>query len=534
MAMTLAIFALFLNPLPFPAKLGWTRVKKSGHVLRLAEFFDGVYGEYEGTQVFRLFIGGEWRESGDGKLFSLVTPVDGGAFASAASATIGDVDDAVRAASTRQHMIRDLAGIERAGLVGEARHILLDHEEDFVGALMLEGGKTRADALGEFRGIANRMELALDEARRIYGEYIPGDWSKDTLAKIALVIREPVGVVAAISPFNYPLFIPATKVIPALLAGNSVVVKPASATPIATLLFARVLEGAGLPKGVLNVITGSGAVVGDSLVGDPRVAMVSLTGSTDAGRRIVEKAGLKKLHLELGGKAYAVVLSDADLKLAAGKTVEGSLKNAGQRCDAVSAVLVEETVADAYVEEALKSFDSMKFGNPFDEEVQVGPLISKEAAIRVNLLVSDAVHKGAKLLRGGDFRDAYHQPTFLDVVPLDSKIAWEETFGPVVTVIRVKNEDEALDITSKSRYGLDGCVFSRDFYRMWKVAKRIQAGEIVVNDLPRHGTGFFPFGGAKDSGTGREGIGYSIDEMTNLKTVVFNLEPGKMGKKTLA
>jgi glyceraldehyde-3-phosphate dehydrogenase [NAD(P)+] len=508
-------------------------MQKSGRSLKLDEFFDGVYREYEGEQVFQLFIGGEWRESGDGKLFSLVSPVDGGIFARASAATQQDVDDAVSSAFERQHLIRDLAGIERAGMIEEARHILLDHEDDFVNALMLEGGKTRADAQGEHRGIANRMALALDEARRIYGEYIPGDWSKDTLAKIALVIREPVGVVAAISPFNYPLFIPATKIIPALLAGNSVVAKPASATPIATLLFARVLEATGLPKGVLNVVTGSGGVVGDALVGDPRVAMVSLTGSTDAGKKIVEKAGIKKLHLELGGKAYAVVLSDADLRLAAAKTVEGSLKSAGQRCDAVSAIIVEESVADAFVEKALEAFDSFKFGNPFDEGVMVGPLISKDAAIRVNLLVSDAVHKGAKLVRGGDFKEAYHQPTFLDAVPLDSRIAWEETFGPVVTVIRVKGEEEALDITSKSRYGLDGCVFSNDFYRMWRVAKRIQAGEIVVNDLPRHGTGFFPFGGAKESGTGREGIGYSIDEMTNLKTIVFNLEPGKMGKKML-
>ena len=499
----------------------------------MSGFFDGVYRDFEEMKVFNLFTGGEWRGSGDGKLFGLVSPADGGVFANASAATQDDVAEAVESAHSRQHLIRDLAGIERAGIIEEARHVLLEHEEDFLNALMLEGGKTRSDAEGEVKGISNRMALALDEARRIYGEYIPGDWSKDTLAKIALVIREPVGVVAAISPFNYPLFIPATKIIPALLAGNSVVAKPASATPISTLMFARVLEAAGLPKGVLNVITGSGAVVGDSLVSDPRVSMVSLTGSTDAGKKIVESAGIKKLHLELGGKAYAVVLSDADLSLAASKTVEGSLKGAGQRCDAISAIIVEEGVADEFVSKALEAFDSFKFGNPFEEDVQVGPLISKDAAIRVNLLVSDAVHKGAKLLRGGDFKDAYHQPTFLDKVPLESRIAWEETFGPVVTVIRAKGEEEAIDIASRSRYGLDGCVFSKDFYRMWRVAKRIQAGEIVVNDLPRHGTGFFPFGGAKESGTGREGVGYSIDEMTNLKTIVFNLEPGKMGKRTL-
>lgn len=508
-------------------------MQRSSRRLRLSGLFEGVFLEQDGEQVFQMLIDGKWTGSGDGKLFRLVTPVDGGVFASVSAATQQDVRDAVGSASRKQHLVRDLAGIERAGIVQEARHILLDHEEEFVSTLMLEGGKTRADAVGEFRAIANRMELALEEARRIYGEYIPGDWSKDTLAKIALVIREPVGVVAAISPFNYPLFIPASKMIPALLAGNSVVVKPASATPISCLLFARVLEAAGLPKGVLNVVTGSGAVVGDALVGDPRVSMVSLTGSTEAGRRVVEKAGLKKLHLELGGKAYAIVLSDADLRMAAAKAVEGSLKNAGQRCDAISAILVEKKVADEFVKLALESFDAMRFGDPFDEKVTVGPLISKEAAVRVNLLVSDALHRGAKLLRGGDFKGAYHQPTFLDEVPKDARIAHEETFGPVVTVVRVEDEEEAIEMAANSRYGLDGCIFTNNFYRMWRAAKRIQAGEIVINDLPRHGTGFFPFGGAKDSGTGREGVGYSIDEMTNLKTIVFNLEPGRMGKKTL-
>jgi glyceraldehyde-3-phosphate dehydrogenase [NAD(P)+] len=374
----------------------------------------------------------------------------------------------------------------------------------------------------------------MEEAKRISGDYMPGDWSHDAVGKMALVIREPIGIAAVISPFNYPLFIASTKIIPALLAGNSVVVKPSSFNPISALLFVRVLEASGIPEGCLNIVTGKGEEVGDALVRHERVGMINFTGSTPIGKGIAQMAGMKKLHLELGGKGYALVLEDADLDLAAEKCVFGSFKFSGQRCDAISAVLAVESIADDLCDKIVREADRWKFGDPRDGSVMAGPVINSAAAMRIHGMVTDAIEKGARLLLGGKFQGSYYEPTVLDHVPISSVISQEETFGPVVAILRPKDEDEALRIARQSKYGLESCVFSRDFYRIWRIAKRLECGEVTVNDYPSHGVGYFPFGGIKDSGIGREGIGYSIDEMTNLKTIVFNLEAGGLGKREQA
>ncbi|MEM3701819.1 MAG: aldehyde dehydrogenase family protein, partial [Conexivisphaerales archaeon] len=298
----------------------------------ISDDFASIYDVQDGYTTFRFFIGGEWRSSNEKD--QLISPLDQTSIGAVYRTPIDQVDLAIRLAKESQQKIRSLAGIERIGLMNEARNILMDHREDFIRALMLEGGKTREGASGEIESLYLRMGLTMEDARKIFGEYMPGDWSKDTASKIALVIREPVGVVAAIGPFNYPLFIPAAKIIPALLAGNSVVVKPTKETPVSTIMFAEVLNMAGLPKGTLNVVTGPGSVIGDTIASHKDVSMLSFTGSTETGRHIASIAGIKKMHLELGGKAYAIVLKDVELGLATKKIVAGSLSNAGQRCDA--------------------------------------------------------------------------------------------------------------------------------------------------------------------------------------------------------
>ena len=409
--------------------------------------------------------------------------------------------------------------------------MLEKHRDEFIRILQIETGKTAQDAEGEFDASLQRLRFTKEEASRIFGEYIPGDWNTGTTEKMAMVIREPVGVVAAIVPFNYPLFIAATKIVPALLAGNSVVIKPSSSNPIAATLLASVLESAGVPEGSMNLVTGKGEEAGDALVGSENVDMINFTGSTPVGRMISQKAEMKRLHLELGGKAYALVLDDADLDLAAQRCVYGSLKFAGQRCDAVSAVLAMEPIADDLVEKITAEVDRWKMGDPRDESVSIGPLINSRAAARISEQVSDAVAKGAELLRGGKSSGPYFEPTVLDHVPQQATIATEEVFGPVVTIIRCRDVDEALKFARKSKYGLESCVFTKDFYLMWRVAKALECGGVTINDCPSHGIGYFPFGGIKQSGLGREGIGYSIDEMTRLKTIVFNLAPAGLGKK---
>ncbi len=500
--------------------------------LKLSKVFDGIYDITDGINTFKILVGGRWRSSEKGRAFDIYTPINGSVIAKAQLATHSDVDQAVNDAKENSS-IRDLSAIERIEIFNCAAGILEQHRDEFARVLQLEAGKTLHDANGEVEATIHRLRLTMEEARKIFGEYVPGDWSAMTVGKIALVIREPVGVVAAITPFNYPLYMAVSKIAPALLAGNSVVVKPSSTNPISAILLVKVLKSAGVPGSSLSIITSRGDETGDALITDVKLDMINFTGSTPVGRHVSQLAVMKRQHLELGGKGYALVLEDADLNLAAEKCVFGSLKYSGQRCDAVSAILAMEAIADNLVDKIVKEVDQWKFGDPMDESVAIGPVINKAAAERIHAMVMDAVDNGADLLRGGKFHEAYYEPTVLDNVPIYADIAKEETFGPVVTILRFDNEDEALKFAKMSKYGLESCVFTNDFYKMWHVAKELECGEVTINDCPLHGVGYFPFGGIKDSGMGREGIGYSIDEMTNLKTIVFNLVPAGLGKKEI-
>lgn len=498
--------------------------------LRLSSLFADCFVEKEGIPEFKLLIGGRWTESRGQGTLDIDTPIDDSVIARVQAAAVEDVNEAVEAAYRARRSIRDIPAIDRIDILNRARHIIEDHREDFVNTLTLEAGKTPSSATGEVMASLNRVKMTMEEARSIFGEYVPGDWSEDTMAKFALVIHEPLGVIACVTPFNYPLFSVIAKVIPAIVSGNTVVVKPASDDPIVSLLLGRVLQEAGVPDGVVNVITGSGGKVGDTLVGNDHVRMITLTGSTEVGKHVATLAGMKKMHLELGGKGAAIVVADADLHLAAKKVLEGSLKYSGQRCDAISRVFVEQGVAERFMELIVKELDNWRMGDPREQGNNVGPLINPMAAERVQELVDDAVLKGATLVSGGKHTRSYFEPTVLDSVPREAGIASEETFGPVVTVMRVSGVDEAIERTNESRYGLDSCVFTNSLYTAWKVAKALEEGTVSINDAPAHGVGYFPFGGNKDSGLGREGVGYSIDEMTTIKTIQFNLAPAGLGK----
>jgi glyceraldehyde-3-phosphate dehydrogenase [NAD(P)+] len=474
-----------------------------------------------GVPVFRVHVGGKWREGEH--VLGVDTPIDGSVIAGVPQCSAAEAEEAVRAAHGARRAIRDLPGTGRIEVFERAAVLLREHAASFEEALLLEAGKPAHDRHAEVKAAGERLRAARAEASHIYGDYLPGDWAVDTAGKMALVVREPLGVVAAIGPFNYPLFIPTAKITPALLAGNTVVAKSSSQTPLSLLMLARLLEEAGLPPGTLNVVTGSGGAVGEALVRDARVRLVSFTGSTEVGKRIHALGGLKRFHLELGGKGHSVVLDDADVPLAAQKSVEGAVKNAGQRCDAVSAVVVQQSVLDEFLEAARKALESWAAGDPRRAETKVGPVISDHAADRVEGLLKDAQQRGARLVAGGRREGRVLHPALLVDVPQEARLANEETFGPVVPVLAARDEEEALAIASRTPFGLDACVFTRSFERMWRAAKRLQCGEVTVNDLPKHGVGHFPFGGQRESGMGREGVGYSIDEMTELKTIVFTL-----------
>ncbi len=491
--------------------------------LDLPDAFDGAVIKSDGgPPTLQLSIGGEWREARSGETFEVNSPIDGSVLALAQKADGGDIEAAIEAAAKARVEFRKIPASDRLEICKAAAELMHELLDDFIEAVVLDLGKTRTQAKSEVSSTAERLELVREEVRKIFGEYLPGDWIGDTQGKAGIVLREPVGTVAAIGPFNYPLFLSASKIIPAIAAGNTVVAKAPSDDPIALIMFARVMEEAGLPAGVLNVVTGRGSEVGDIFASHDEISMISFTGSTGVGRSIASLAGPKPLHLELGGNAAGIVLADSDLENAVSKSVMGAFKNAGQRCDALSRILVEESVYNEYVERATEVAEGYKVGDPRADGVDVGPLVNEKAAKRVNALVTDATDKGAKLLLGGEAKDCYHEPTVLTDVPLEAEIAWEETFGPVLPIIRVRDLDHALEIANRSRYGLDSSVFTSNLDKAWRAARSLEVGMVHINDAPAHGVGHFPFGGFKpDSGIGREGLGYSIDEVTILKTVVM-------------
>lgn len=488
----------------------------------VSEFFRPAIVPGDGVPELQLLVGGRWRTAANGDVFDVRSPIDGSVIARAAKASADDVEEAIAAARQARGAFCATPAATRLETCARAASILREHADTFAGTIVADLGKTSEQAASEVRATQERLGLVREEVRKIFGEYIPGDWMADSVGKSAVVLREPVGTVATFGPFNYPLYLAASKIIPALAAGNTVVAKAPSEAPIPLVLFARVFEEAGLPAGVLNVITGPGSEIGNLLASHADVSMISFTGSTSIGRSIAADAGPKPMHLELGGNAAGIVFADADLDVAVEKTVLGAFKNAGQRCDAISRVLVEQPVYEQYVERALQEAKRWPVGDPRAETTKVGPLVSEKAATHVHELVDDAVAKGARLLAGGDFHDAYHEPTVLADVPQDADIVWEETFGPVLTVLPVADMDTAIELANRSRYGLDSAVFTSNLETAWRTARALECGQVTINDAPAHGVGHFPFGGRKpDSGIGREGLGYSIDECTVLKTVVM-------------
>src|SRR5215210_7278362 len=419
------------------------------------EFFQPAIVAGDGVPDLKLLVGGTWRTAAKDDVFDVRSPIDGSVIARAAKASADDVEEAIAAAREARAAFRAMPAAGRLEICARAASILTEHADTFIGAIVADLGKTSEQASSEVKATQERLGLVREEVRKIFGEYIPGDWMDDSVGKSAVVLREPVGTVAAFGPFNYPLYLVASKIIPALAAGNTVVAKAPSEAPIPLVLFARVFQEAGLPPGVLNVITGSGSEIGNLLASHADVSMISFTGSTSVGRSIAAGAGPKPMHLELGGNAAGIVLADADMSLAVEKTVQGAFKNAGQRCDAISRVLVEQSVYDEYLERAVAEVEHWPVGDPRAETTKVGPLVNEKAATYVHELVEDAVAKGARLLAGGDVQDAYHEPTVLADVPEDADIVWEETFGPVLTVLSIADLETAIDVANRSRYGLD-------------------------------------------------------------------------------
>ena len=484
--------------------------------------FDSIRFVVNNETIYKMFINGEWIEASRKQTQDVKSPINDSLLAKVQKASKEDAEKAVQTAFDAKSVIANMDTAERGKLLDKMGDLLEQHKEEFIDIISWESGKTKSLAEGELKASIARLHYAADEAKQIRGEVIKADSTKHGKT-MAMMIRQPLGVILAITPFNYPLFTGIAKIAPALAAGNSVVVKPASADPICLLMFGKIMQEADLPKGVVNIVTGSSSAIGDYLSSHEKINMISFTGSSEVGKHIASIAGMKKLHLELGGKAPAVVLEDCDFDTAVKEVAIGSLKFSGQRCDAISRVLVVDSIADSFVNAMLEEVKKWKLGDPREPETVVGPLISEASAKKVEELVNDAVSKGAKLLAGGKKYDlGYYEPTVLDHVTRDMRIAWEETFGPVVTIIRVKDYNEAIALANESEFGLDASIFTKDIDKALDAAQRLESGSVHINAHPTHGVGLYPFGGDESSGMGREGIKQSVEDMTKLHAVVYH------------
>ena len=482
--------------------------------------FDSIRFVRNNETVYKMLINGQWIETSDTS--EIKSPADGSIVARVQKANKEDAEKAVQAAFNAKTKIANMDASERSKILDKIGDLLEQNKDEFIDIIMKESGKTMKQAQGEINASLDRLHYAADEAKETRGEIIKGDIASDKKS-MGMVIRQPLGIILSITPFNYPLFTGIAKIAPGIAVGNSIIVKPASDDPICLLMFGKIMQEAGLPDGVVNVITGPSSEIGDYLSSHPKVDMISFTGSSAAGKHIASIAGMKKIQMELGGKAPAIVLGDCDLNLAVKECAMGSLKFSGQRCDAISRVLVVEPIADRFVNAILEEVKNWKFGDPRNPDTLVGPLINEKAAKKVEELINDAVSKGARLLYGGKrYALGYYEPTVLDFVNRNMRIEWEETFGPVVTIIRVKDYEEAIRLANESEYGLDASIFTKDIDKAFDAAQRIEAGSVHINAHPTHGLGLFPFGGDESSGMGREGIKYSIEDMSKVHAMVLH------------
>lgn len=466
-----------------------------------------------------LYINGEWRTTD--RLLEVRHKFTGELLGELHQAGPADVDRAVRAADQAMRQ-NPLSAYERYSILRRLADLFGEHHEELALTIAREGGKPLKDARAEVSRAQQTVIVSSEEAKRIHGETVPLDAAPGTGHRFGLYMRVPVGVVAAISPFNFPLNLVVHKVAPAIAAGCAVVLKPASTTPLTAVMLANLLTEAGLPPGYLNLVVGPGSAVGDQLVKHPAVRMVTFTGSPGVGLAIHQAAGLKKITLELGNNSANIVHRDADVVQAASLLAQRSYGSAGQFCVSVQRIYVHEDIVARYQEEMLAAIARLKVGNPEDPTTDVGPLITDSEARRVHEWVDEARTGGARILTGGERSGPLMAPTLLTDVVADMKVVAQEVFGPVASIIPYTDFDEAIRMVNEGPYGLQAGVFTHELDLAWRAAAKIETGGVNINDTSSFRADHMPYGGQKDSGIGREGPRFAVEEMTDIRMVTFN------------
>jgi len=450
-------------------------------------------------------------------------PYDDSVIDSVPRATEEDAVKALDAAEKGFAAARKMTVYERARILFKAAEIVSDRLEEFAAVIAREGSKTIREARAEAGRCVNTLTVSAEEAKRLLGETIPFDSFPGGENRLGYYYRFPIGVVLAITPFNDPLNLVAHKLGPALAAGNSVILKPATVTPLSALKLAEALLEAGLPPEILQVITGSGLKLGKVLVPDGRVRMISLTGGLEAGKQVAKMAGIKKLGMELGSNSPVIVWEDAPLDQAVESCVSGAFWAAGQNCIGVQRLYIHENIYEAFREKFVRRTRSYKIGNKLLEETDMGPMITRGEAQRAENWIAEAADMGAAVLCGGKRKNALMEPTVLENVPEEATIHREEIFGPAVNLYSVGSVDDAVAKANSLPFGLHAAIFTRDVNRAFRVAYALDCGGVMINDSTDYRLDSMPFGGIKNSGLGREGIKFSLQEMTEPKTICLNL-----------
>jgi len=457
------------------------------------------------------------------KLEDIKSPFDGSVVGQVPVATIADVDTAITKAVLGADLWRHTPAHIRSAILLKAATLADERSEEIAQIISGENGKSLLEARGEASRSGEIIRLAAFEGSQLYGSSLPLDANKGTgLEKLGFTIRQPVGVVVAISPFNYPALLVLHKIAPALAVGNSVLLKPARSTPLTSIALAKCFSDAGLPEGVLQVITGSGAELGGTLVKDPRVRKVSFTGSTSIGTQISSVAGVKKLSLELGSSCPVVVLDDADIDFATDAIALGGYINAGQVCISVQRVIVDEKIMGNFLDALKPKVEAIKVGDPKGDDTKVGTLISEAEAIRVENSIKQAVSDGAVLLTGGARDKTIIKPAIVCGVNPNSAFAQDELFGPAIAVSSANGIKEAITLANSTVYGLGAGVFTKSVDVAIQSAREIDAGIIHINWTPLWRADLMPYGGLKSSGVGKEGVRSTVTEMTEEKTIILH------------
>ena len=467
-------------------------------------------------------VNGEWKSSE--KEITIYSPINQEELGTVPAMSQAEVDEAMQAARAALPAWRALSAVERAAYLHKTAAILERDKEKIGTILAKEVAKGIKAAIGEVVRTADLIRYAAEEGLRITGQAMEGGgFEAASKNKLAVVRREPVGVVLAIAPFNYPVNLSGSKIAPALIAGNVVMFKPPTQGSISGLLLAKAFEEAGIPAGVFNTITGRGSEIGDYIIEHKEVNFINFTGSTPIGERIGRLAGMRPIMLELGGKDAALVLEDADLEHAAKQIVAGAFSYSGQRCTAIKRVIVLESVADKLVTLLQAEVAKLTVGDPFDN-ADITPVIDNASADFIWGLIEDAQEKGAQALTPIKREGNLIWPVLFDQVTKNMKVAWEEPFGPVLPIIRVANVEEAIAFANESEFGLQSSVFTNDFKKAFEIAEKLEVGTVHINNKTQRGPDNFPFLGVKGSGAGVQGIKYSIEAMTNVKSIVFDVK----------